>query len=247
MAGCKLCGKNTQLRNSHIVPEFLYHDLYNAQKQLMGITGVGSRGWKMLQKGIREHLFCEACEQHFNEYCEKPFRKQWIDTEPFPKNKIWPNGLVRWATFDYASFKLFHLSVIFRAGVSTLPTYAEVSLGPHEDTLRRMILNLDAGRPSVYPIFGYAVIHHVTRTLVPIVSQAGRSSFAGHRCYGLIYGGVNWWTSVSAHRNHGFERMGLQPDGRMPFHAVPWNEVSAIQSAAEALRRPMGRSPGRMR
>ena len=37
---------------------------------------------------------------------------------------------------DYAPFKMFHLSVLFRAGVSTLPHYAQVSLGSHEATLR---------------------------------------------------------------------------------------------------------------
>lgn len=235
MALCKLCRRNAQLRNSHIVPEFLYEDLYNDKNQLMGINGLGSRGWKPLQKGIREHLFCETCEQHLNEYCEKPFREQWVVAAPLPR--FWPDHSETWATFDYNSFKLFHLSVFFRAGVSQLPTYANVSLGGHEETMRNMILAKDAGAQRTYPVFGHAVIHHLSRTLVPMVTRVVQARFNGHRCYGMIYGGVNWWISVSRHRNHEFEQVGLQPDGRMPFCAVPWNEIPIVQIGAQLLRR----------
>jgi hypothetical protein len=206
---------------------------------MMGINGQGNRGWKAVQKGIREHLFCESCEQHFNEYFEKPFRAQWVVAAPLPSP--WNVDDIFWVTVDYSSFKLFHLSVLFRASVSSLPTYAEVSLGPHQERLRKLLLNRDPGAPSQYPVFGYAVVHHTTNRLIPMVSQAQRSNFGGQPCYGMIYGGVQWWVCVSSHRNREFESIALQADGRMPFHAVPWNEVSVIQAASKALRdtRPM--------
>ena len=66
MPTCRLCHRDKALRFSHIVPEFLYADLYNEKRHMMGINGRGTKGWKPLQQGIREHLFCERCEQHFN-------------------------------------------------------------------------------------------------------------------------------------------------------------------------------------
>jgi hypothetical protein len=81
---CCLCLRDRTLRNSHIIPEFLHDDLYNDKHQMMGIHGGGNRGWQAVQKGIREPLFCEKCEQHFNEYCEKPFRAQWVEASPLP-------------------------------------------------------------------------------------------------------------------------------------------------------------------
>ena len=200
----------------------------------MAINGLGNRGWKALQKGAREYLFCEECEQHFNEYCEKPFLAQWVKAAPLPNP--WNVEDIHWAHFDYASFKLFHLSVFFRASVSSLPTFAEVSLGPHEEKLRKLLLSCNPGEYWQYPIFGHAVIHHETKSLIPMVSQGVRSSFEGLRCYGMIYGGVQWWMGASLHRNKEYECACLQSDGRMPFHAVPWNEVVVIQLAAEALR-----------
>ncbi len=231
---CQLCHNDRELRNSHIVPEFLYDELYNDKNHLMGINGQGSRGWKALQKGIRQPLFCESCEQYFNEYCEKPFREQWVVAKQLPNP--WNVTDVHWVTVDYSSFKLFHLSVLFRAGVSTLPTYAEVFLGPHQEKLRQLLLNKDPGKYWQYPIFGYAVVHHKTNRLIPMVSQAQQSSYGGHRCYGIMYGGAEWWICVSSHRNYEFEKIALQPNGRMPFHAVPWNEVSVVQAASRALR-----------
>lgn len=233
MAICELCHNDRELRNSHIVPELLYSNLYNEKNHLMAINGRGRKGWKPLQKGLREYLFCETCEQHFNKYYEKPFQDQWVNASLLPNP--WETTEPYWVQVEYSSFKLFHLSVLFRAGVSSLPTYTEVSLGPHQERLRQMLLNRDPGEYWQYPVFGYTVIHHKSKRIIPIVSQAQRSSFKGHRCYGIMFGGVQWWVCVSSHRNYDFEAIGLQSDGRMPFHAISWNEVSVIQQAAHAL------------
>lgn len=231
---CRLCGTDQELRNSHIVPEFLYADLYNSKNYMMGIHGRGHRGWQAVQKGIREPLFCESCEQHFNEYCEKPFRAQWVEASPLPDP--WSATDVHWITVDYNSFKLFHLSVLFRAGVSSLPTFSAVSLGRHEERIRQLLLARSTGESWQYPVFGYAVVHHKTKRLVQMVSRAQQSKFGGRRCYGMMYGGAEWWICVASDRNVEFEQVALQPDGRMPFSAVPWNEVGVIQEAGVALR-----------
>lgn len=231
---CRLCREQRELRNSHIVSEFLYEDLYNEKHQLVGINGVGSRARQFLQKGIREPLLCESCEQHINEYCEKPFRSQWLESSPLPLT--WSPEDLHVGNFDYSSFKLFHLSILFRAGVSSLPTYRAVSLGPHEERIRKMLLTRDAGPAWLYPIFGYAVVHDKTWSLVRLVSAPEPITCQGHRCYGMMFGGAYWCYGVSSHRNRILELAGLRADGRMPFHAVPWNEVGIMQDAAALLR-----------
>jgi len=222
------------LRNSHIVPEFLYGDTYNSKHQMMGIHGHGSRGWEVQQKGLREYLFCDTCEQHFNDHFEKPFRRAWI--ENCPLLDPWNADDVHWIQVDYADFKLFHLSVLFRAGMSSLPTFAEVSLGPHEDRLRRMLLQMNPGRAEQYPIFGYAVVHHRTRQIVQMVSKAQASRIGGRRCYGFMYGGVQWWIGVASDTNHELQRVALRTDGQIPFSGVPWNEIAVVQEMSHALR-----------
>lgn len=242
MAICRLCKNDRVLRNSHIVPAFLYSDLYNAKGHMMGISGLGNRGWDALQQGIREYLFCDACEQLINDCYEKPFLKQWVEAKPLPDP--WVVKDVLWIDVDYSSFKSFHLSVIFRAGVSSLPMFSEVSLGLHEERIRQLLLSRNAGSAWQYPLFAYAVVHHRTNRLIQMVSKAQRSKYGGRICYGIMYGGAQWWICVSSDKNHEFQKAALQPSGRMPFTAVPWNEVGVIQEASQALREtrhPRGR------
>lgn len=234
MALCRLCQEDRELRNSHIVPEFLYRELYNPKHQLMGIDGQGANGWALLQKGLREYLFCDSCEQHFNDYFEKPFLAQWIKASPLPDP--WTATDVHWIQVDYASFKLFHLSLLFRAGVSSLPTFSEVSLGTHKEKIRELLLNCNAGETWQYPVFGYAVVHDKTNRLVQMVSKARQKKFGGRRCYGMMYGGVQWWVCVASDKNTEFEQFSLRPDGLMPFTSVPWNEAFAVQEASSALK-----------
>ena len=58
MSLCRLCHCDHQLRNSHIVPKSLYKELKNSKGHAMVITGLGNRGWKPLQDGAKEFLFC---------------------------------------------------------------------------------------------------------------------------------------------------------------------------------------------
>ncbi len=122
----------------------------------MGITGQGNKGWMSLQKGIREYLFCYDCEQHLNEKYEKPFLQQWsIDSLPDHIKQDSAHS----AVYDYRTFKLFHLSILFRSSVSSLPTFQEVNLGTHEECVRNMLIFEDPGQDWKYPILAFAVLN----------------------------------------------------------------------------------------
>lgn len=232
---CRLCLNDRVLRNSHIVPEFLYADLYNEKGHMMGVNGKGNKGWRPLQQGIREHLFCESCEQHFNEHFEKPFRQQWVLNCPLPCP--WHASDQVQISVDYATFKLFHLSVLFRASVSTLPTFAEADLGPHQEKIRQMIWDRNPGESWQYPILGLALLHHKTRELVQLVSLVQRGSFGKVRCYSICYGGVQWWIGVASHKSIELEDICLQVNGQMLFGTIPWNELGVVQSASRMIRK----------
>lgn len=175
-----------------------------------------------------------TCEQHFNEHCEKPFRAQWVVDSPLPET--WNVAEPYWVKVDYSSFKLFHLSVLFRASVSSLPTFSEVSLGPHEDRLREMLLARDPGEFWQYPVAGIVVLDPKTNRPFPMVSQALQGRMEGMRCYAVIYGGVQWWMGVASQRSVLFESIALRGDGRIPFTSVPWNQLGIMQSASRMLR-----------
>ena len=118
---CALCERPEPLRNSHIIPELLYSTLYDQGHRMLGINGRGPLGRKILQKGLREPLLCEGCEQFLNDKYEKPFKKYWFDKKPLP-NSLRSEG-IRLRGIDYATFKLFHLSILFRCSVASSETF----------------------------------------------------------------------------------------------------------------------------
>ena len=59
---------------------------------------------------------------------------------------------------DYTQLRLFYLSLLWRMSVSTHPYFKEVSLGPHEEVLRRMLLEGRPGEPDQYGLLCVAPV-----------------------------------------------------------------------------------------
>ena len=51
---------------------------------------------------------------------------------------------------DYTKFKLFLLSLLWRASISKLPIFKDINLGPYEDKIRQMILDNNPDDPIQY-------------------------------------------------------------------------------------------------
>ena len=235
---CRLCLKKGEPQKSHIIPEFLYKELYNDKNHMMGITGLGNKGWKPLQKGLRELLLCRACEGFLNDKYEKPFLHDWIRACPLPKNlktnRVYPISIP-----SYTSFKLFHLSVLFRAGVSTLAEFGSVNLGPHEEIIRKLLLSITPGKSWQYLIIGYPLVNEKSGSLFNMISQPLERKFnKEHRCYSMIYGGVEWWITISSHRTKDIEEISLQENGSMQLRAIPWQQVPNARMMSNALNNP---------
>jgi len=200
----------------------------------VGITGQGNKKYIPLQKGIREKLFCSDCEQHLNDKYEKPFLQQWSIDSPLPSQMA--HDSIFSATYDYLTFKLFHLSILFRSSISSLPTFQEVNLGIHEDLIREMLLNVSPGESWEYPILACVVLNG-SNVEKRFISQPISWLHEGHTAYGQIYGGAMWWTLISSDKNTFFDSAGLQVSGNIKMIAEQWNEIGVVQDASAALKR----------
>ena len=141
---CKLCLQERELRNSHIIPEFLYKPTYD-DKHRANDTNTDASTVRFSQKGLREHLLCDVCEGHLNVF-ETYFANIWYDKSATPKKLMYYGSETLSVKVNYADFKLFYLSVLWRASVSTLPYFSRVNLGPYEEGIRQMVLTLDPAR-----------------------------------------------------------------------------------------------------
>ena len=92
-------------------------------------------------------------------------------------------------------FKLFQLSILWRASISNEEIFAGVKLGPHEETIRNMILNNDPGRPYEYGCALYS--SEGTKSLETIIWPPRRFRFAGLICYQFFFFGFEWIYIVS--------------------------------------------------
>jgi hypothetical protein len=187
---CTLCGDVSLRRQSHIIPEFLYKDLYDDKHRWVGLRP--NRGPHPQQKGIREYLLCDSCEGRLSIW-ESYAAAKLPDPPDFAlqrgSRQVFPD-------VDYERFKLFQLSLIWRASVARHRTFYRVELGPHEERIRQMLLEETPGEPWDYGCL----------MLVPSAGKLDRIClpflpvrYQGHQVYCLLARGLIWSFFVSSH------------------------------------------------
>ena len=179
---------------SHIIPEAAYRPAYDEKHGAIRLTvDKGRKGW--LRKGLREPLLCHDCEQQFARY-DDYFARVWIQGGRRP-TRI-PSEAYTVTGLDYRKFKLFHLSILWRAGVSTLPTFRHVRLGPHGERLRALLQQEDPGPTTQYPFWALALIDAQSRAIRDgLIAEPEPLRCDGHRVYTFIFGGCAWYYFVS--------------------------------------------------
>jgi len=169
-----------------------YQPLKNDKGQMYSL----GHDTRVTQKGRWEYLLCEACEKRLNDSYETPFKKIWMDTIP-PDFTMLDVKASRPAVTvslpDFAAFKLFHLSVLWRAAVSGFTNDPAISLGKYQDELRALVLSGDPGEPGHFPIIAALSIDANKRpvgTVAPLAHGTGR--FEGHHYYMMSYAYCDW-------------------------------------------------------
>ncbi|TFY98840.1 hypothetical protein [Ramlibacter humi] len=181
--------------NSHIVPEFLYEALYDEKHRFHEISAAPEKKNRYRQKGLREPLLCEGCEQRLSVhegYMRGLLRggvQLTVRDEP---------GLLRLSDLNYNHLKLFQLSVLWRAGVSALPEFEQVQLGGHEDRIRNMLLADDPGGADAYGCIMCALMHGATQVQDLFVPPTW-ARLAGQKAYRFVFGGFVFVYVVASH------------------------------------------------
>src|SRR5687767_3804605 len=109
---CALCQLKKPLRQSHIVPEFMYKPLYDSLHRFQGLSLDVYEDQQTHQKGLREELLCDDCEQllanKYENYAAASFYRPAVQAM-----KQSPIGFTM-PRLDYHRFKLFLLSLLWR-------------------------------------------------------------------------------------------------------------------------------------
>src|ERR1035437_506423 len=192
---CRLCLTDTPLAQSHIIPEFIFSGMYDKKHRYLELSDVNTGKIRLGQKGFRERLLCPSCESHLNRY-ERHSRRLFVDDLPQPESP--KSRRVRIENLDYRLFKLFLLSVLWRASVSSLPMFEHVDLGPHEEKIRLILQSENPGSPRMYPCSVFPLLfegEHFRGYMV----EPTFCRIEGHKCYRFVFGGFVFMVFVSSH------------------------------------------------
>ena len=213
------------------MPELLFRPLYDENHRTL-VFNERDAPPKTIQKGLREPLLCDECEKHLQRY-EDYFARFWYKKRPIPRQIEGPEVLVN---FDYRRFKLFMLSIVWRAAVSRLPEFAAVTLGKHEEVVRGMVLEDRPGGFLDYPIFAGLVVDPETKGICDnVMLQPLKIKARSHWAIRMVFAGASWTVLTSSHQSLPFEEKFLQDDGQLTFLTLSLPEFAKRSGMAEAI------------
>jgi hypothetical protein len=176
---CKLCGKNKKLlKKSHIIPEFMYQDLFDYKHRIheVSIKQKNQIQSKTRQSGgYDKNILCGNCDNkilgRLERYASLVFYggiELKIENVSNKNQSIY----VSVKGIDYRKLKLFLLSILWRASISNLPIFQNVNLGDHEQVIRCKILSNTPGSSVEYPC---AIFTHLHNPKMPnqIIAEPG--------------------------------------------------------------------------
>jgi hypothetical protein len=185
---CALCLNDRSLCDSHIIPEFVYESLYDEKHRFHVVSAEPDERARYKQKGLKESLLCEQCETQFSKH--ESYAKSVLKGG-VALNARREGSLIVLSGLNYHAFKLFQLSILWRAGVSKSEFFQKVQLGPHEEVLRTKLLNNDPGTSTAYGCVMWGI------TMLPgespaLIMQPTRTRIHGHVTYKFMFGGLVW-------------------------------------------------------
>jgi len=154
MPVCKLCRNEvTALINAHVIPKSLW-EIDGDQPPPRLVTNTADTFPKRVPIGVYDQtIVCETCERRFSPYDTYAADFLLNRTNKFEqvRDEIGKLGGYLVHNYDYRLLKLFGISVLWRAAVSSHPLFSRVQLGPFEEKARDMLVK---GEPGDAMVFG---------------------------------------------------------------------------------------------
>lgn len=243
---CALCSKQVELRESHIIPKFVFNWLKDTGGPIRSKSEPNLR----VQDGVKESLLCDDCERLFSEweklFCEKlflPLHGDYTVTTPI-RYEYWALKFavsVSWRVLLYY-YQLHDLSHFSKkqqtAALGALVVWKGFLLGElqHPGRFEQHLVTVDVIKnyigPKISPFLNRYLTRSVhmdvicTQTSAMVYTKMGRVII-----FGNIQGNTTRWKGTKLHVNKGLV---MQKGYRLPQSiAAYWNNKA--NEVAEAL------------
>lgn len=210
----------------------MYSPLYDDKHRFHVLSSKSPSRSRREQKGLRETLLCADCEVQLSKH-ERYVGRLFCGAIRVRSKR--QGNLVKIQGLDYFHFRLFGLSVLWRAGVSKQTFFEEVRLGCHEERLRKLVADDDPGHPEQYGFF-LAPIVADERDVKDLMVQPTHSRLGGQLCYRFVFGGLIWVFVVSSHRPpREFRPAFLNREGNMLMLVSELRDLAFIRRSMAAI------------
>lgn len=147
MKKCKFCGNETKLIKAHIIPAGFFRRIRQGKEALEMMTNRAGEYTEKSQVGAYDQtIVCSKCEAIWQEWDN--YVQQLLAEEPLNgRARYYGNRKICYIVddFEYRKLKLFFISMVWRASVSSHKVFSRVSLDQFEDIAKQHIVNSDPG------------------------------------------------------------------------------------------------------
>ncbi|HSX44488.1 MAG TPA: hypothetical protein VLF39_00035 [Candidatus Saccharimonadales bacterium] len=149
---CKLCQKQKKLIKSHIIPRSILRILSLGEKFDGQIIAIHQNKKTPVRRpgGAYEYMLCSKCDGSLGAYDQ--YIQKFVSNVKLQRDK----SNLGWITegFDNNYIKLFCMSYLWRASITSKKEFSDVSLGEkHENMLRKLIYDKNPGSVNDYSVF----------------------------------------------------------------------------------------------
>jgi len=183
----------------------MYKGLYDSTHTLFKVPTNDLNKDQKLQTGeFESNILCQNCESLLSKY------------EGYAKDIFYGGGNIKYKDLkfenqknqqgvsytycqgiDYNKFKLFLLSILWKSSVSSKEFFEQIKLGPHEDIIRKMIINGDPGDFDDYPCVLSTYLNHKKKIPPELIGQPARIKDNLGTRYSFLIGGVSYFYFIS--------------------------------------------------
>jgi len=163
---CQLCNLPRPLIEAHIFPRQLYKPIRESSKDgragdaVPHIYKPGTQAKPLpRQSGIYDrNILCADCDRYIGRY-DKYGQKLLSDLENLGSEVRTSQGDLiarQIRDFDYPSLKLFYMSILWRASITSQSFFNQVRLGPWKLGLRQRLVENDPGDENCFSVIPFS-------------------------------------------------------------------------------------------
>ena len=233
---CRLCQIEKELCFSHIIPEFVYLPIYDENIHRFVTIPKGKNKYE--QMGIREYLLCDNCDRtiigNWETYSSPIIKSiQHLNIAQNGDQYIIQN-------VKYADFKLFQLSLLWRASVASVKMFENIDIGEHEEVIRNMLLSNNPGAPEQYGCMMFVLDD--TKYLQKTIWSPVEDTIDGFTVYRFLTGRIFWYFFLLEAYPKDALNFFLSPEGTLRLKKAPWSESTVIKRIAGIVAEKQNRS-----